>query len=128
MREPGAAHVVPALPDSGLVVQSAETQPFGERYAEPEVSGLAIAFDIVDEIGHHDIVVVEPEGVRMSSAAVSEAGRFAMAEENASCTGSGGRNAGRMLGYGAGSFFSRSAKGFGILSKVRITPVKRSAG
>ena len=104
MREPGAAHAVPVLPDSGPAVQSAETQPFGERYAQPEVLGLAIAFDAVGGIGSRGNVVVEPEGVRMSSAAVSEAERFAIAEENASCTGAGGRNAGRMSGYGAGSF------------------------
>ena len=61
MREPGAAHVVPALPDSDPAVQLAEAQPLGERYAEAEVLGLAIAFDAVDEIGGHGIVVVEPE-------------------------------------------------------------------
>ena len=61
MREPGAAHVVSALQDSGPAVQSAGTQPFGERYAEPEVLGLVIAFDEIDEIRGHGIVVVEPE-------------------------------------------------------------------
>ena len=94
--------------------------------AAGQFSHDAIAFDAVGEIGCRGIVVVEPEGVRISSAAVSEAGRFAMAEENASCTGTGGRNAGRMSGYGAGSFSSRSNKGSGSLSEVRKTPMKRS--
>ena len=104
MREPGAANVVPRLPDTGPFVQSAETQPFEKRYAKPEVLGHAITFDAVAEISHHGIVVVEPEGVRISSAAVSEEGRFTMAEENASCTGAGGTNAGWMSGHGTAPF------------------------
>ena len=61
MRRPCAAHVVPALPDFGPAVKPAETEPFGERCAEPEVLGLSIALNAVDEIGCCGIVV-EPEG------------------------------------------------------------------
>ena len=61
MRQPSAAHVVPALSDSGPAVKPAESEPFGERYAEPAVLGLSIALHLVREIGGH-VVVVEPEG------------------------------------------------------------------
>ena len=128
MRRPCAAHVVPALPDFGPAVKPAESESFGERYAEPEVLGLSIALHAVDEIGCCGGGVFEPEGVRVSPAATSAGGRSAMAEENASCTGAGGRNAAWMLGNDARAFFRRTAKGLGSLSEVRINPVKRSAG
>ena len=62
MRRPRAAHVVSALPNSGSALKSAESEPFGERHAESEVLGLSIALHVVDEIGGHGVVVVEPEG------------------------------------------------------------------
>ena len=62
MGQAGGGHVMPALPDSGPAVQPAKSQPLGERDAVSEVLGLSIALYVVDEIGGHGVVVVEPEG------------------------------------------------------------------
>ena len=93
---PGGGYALPALPDSCLNVQLEKFQSLGARYAAIEMSGLSIALDVDDEIGHQSIDVETEEDsdiIRDGSAL----GRLAMAEGNASCVVSGGRDAGGCL-------------------------------